>query len=80
MIQISIYDFSYMNGLDIAKKSKEELNTKIPVFNLIGKDIPDDEYKEFVNVTGIKINALMTNADKDRIVNVFENYKEFKEN
>lgn len=74
------YDFSDMNGLDIIKKSKEQLDTKIPVFNLIGNDIPDEEYKEFVNVAGIKMNTLITNPNKDRIVGIFEDYKEFKEN
>ena len=74
------YNFADMNGLDIIKKSKEQLDTKIPVFNLIGNDIPDDEYKEFVNVAGIKMNTLITNPNKDRIVGIFEDYKEFKEN
>lgn len=41
------YNFADMNGLDIIKKSKEQLDTKIPVFNLMRNDIPDEEYKEF---------------------------------
>lgn len=37
-------------------------------------------HKEFVNVAGIKMNALITNPNKGRIVDIFKDYKEFKEN
>ena len=74
------YKFDDMNGLDIIKKSKEKLDTRIPVFNLIGNDIPEKECDEFINIAGIKMNTIITNLNKDRIVGILKDYKEYIEN
>ena len=74
------YNFDDMNGLDIIKKSKEKLDTRIPVFNLIGNNIPEKECNEFINIAGIKMNTIISNFNKDRIVGILKDYKEYIEN
>ncbi len=39
------YSFENMNGLEIIKKAKQELNNNLPVFNIIGQNINETELK-----------------------------------
>ena len=76
----SSYNLSDMNGLDIIKKSKEQLDTKIPIFNFIADNITSEEFDQITNVAGNKINAFIPELNKEqRIARVLRDYKEFSE-
>lgn len=76
----SSYNLSDMNGLDIIKKSKEQLNDKIPIFNFIIDNISNEEFEQVNSVAGIKINAFIPELNKkQRITRVLKDYKEFIE-
>lgn len=74
------YDYkTNMNGLDIAKKSKQILNDEIPVFNMIAttKSIPKDEFMETLNFVGNKINTIINYNTEERYNGIIEDYKEY---
>lgn len=76
----SSYNLSDMNGLDIIKKSKEQLDNKIPVFNFITDNISNEEFEQINNVAGIKMNAFIPEVNKEqKIARILKDYKEFTE-
>ena len=79
-IVFTSYNMTDMNGADIIKKSKEQLNTQIPVFNFIANNIANDEFNEIIDIGGNKINAFIKEENKEqKIVQVLKDYKEFTE-
>lgn len=72
------YDFgTNMNGIDIVKKSKETLNDKIPVFNIIASDIPKDDFLEAKKMIGDKLNTIIREQTEDRYKGIIEDYKDY---
>ncbi len=72
------YNMSDMNGIELIKKSREKLENKTPVFNIIG-DVPFEELMKSSNDIGNNVNALLDDNDKDRIIKILKEYKEYKE-
>lgn len=73
------YSMSDMNGIELIKKSREKLEHKTPMFNIIGDNIPFEELEKSSHIIGDNINALVDNNDQDRIINILKEYKEYKE-
>lgn len=74
------YDLKDMNGLELIKKSKEKLNTEMPIFNFITNKLPDNEIEEIMNIADNKINSLITeNRKEESIIHTLEEYRKFKE-
>lgn len=71
------YYFPTMSGLDIMKKSIEQLNDKAPVFNMIADSIPDNEMEEAVTLEGRKMNTIIRNRYPERYVDIMKDYKEY---
>ncbi len=74
------YNMNGMNGLEILQRSKERLKTEMPIFNFITNELPRNEINLLVNVADHKINALISeNQKEESIVNTLKEYKKFKE-
>ncbi len=72
------YDFgTSMNGLDIIKKSKAALNDKVPVFNIITRDIPKEDYLEAKREIGDKMNTVIREQTETRYNGIIDDYKEY---
>lgn len=71
------YNLENMNGLEIIKKAKKELNDNLPVFNIIGQNINETELKEMVKLGGNKLNALINESCKERTINIINEYNEY---
>ena len=73
------YNFKTMNGFEVIKKSKEQLEKDIPIFNLIANSIPEDELKELIKITGSKkINALVRAPYNEKVKGIMKDYNEYK--
>lgn len=72
------FDMEEMNGLEIIKKSKKNLENNTPVFNFIEEDLSEDILKEALETIGIKMNALVMKPYQDKVINILEEYKDFK--
>lgn len=73
------YSMENMNGIDIVKSSKEKLENDMPIFNMIiDNNIKEDEIDKVYEVIGDKLNSLITEPISDSIVNVMNDYKEYK--
>ena len=66
-----------MNGLEIIRKSKEKLENNTPIFNLIINEISDQELKEAMDAAGGKLNALVREPYRERIIGIMKDYKEY---
>ena len=73
------YEMKDINGLDLIKKSKEKLEDKAPVFNIVDGNIPFEKLINNSNYIGDNINALVDSSDKDRLVMIMKEYKEYQE-
>lgn len=71
------YDFKDAEGLDIIKKSKDILQDKVPVFNIVGQMIPYQEFKKAKEILGDKINTFITEQTEERYVGIIEDYKDY---
>lgn len=71
------YSFENMNGLEIIKKAKQELNNNLPVFNIIGQNINETELNEMIKLGGNKLNALINEPCKERTINIIKEYNEY---
>lgn len=72
------FDFGTgMNGFDIIKKAKEELNDDVPVFNIIAKEVPKEEYLEAKREIGDKMNTIIREQTETRYNEIIEDYKEY---
>ena len=69
------YNMGEMNSIEIMKLSKEKLDNNIPIFNIIGDEIPDNELKQAIDIVGKKLNALIKEPYEDRITDILNDYK-----
>ena len=69
------YNMGEMNSIEIMKLSKEKLDNNIPIFNIIGDEIPDNELKEAIDIVGKKLNALIKEPYEDRITDILNDNK-----
>ena len=75
------YNMNGMNGLELIQRSKARLESDMPIFNFITSELPENEINLLVNVADNKINALISEKQKEEsIINTLEEYKKFKEN
>ena len=76
------FDMETMSGIEIIKKSKENLDNNIPVFNMItNKEISDEVMQEAYSIIGRKLNTFVSEpVNSIEIDNIMENYKEYIEN
>ena len=73
------FNMSDMNGIDIMRESKHQLEEKIPIFNIIVDNITEKDIDTAYDIVGNKLNALVDGIDQERILNILEQYKEWKE-
>ena len=75
------YNMENMNGFEIAKFSKEKLKNNIPIFNMIiDNNVKEEEIDKVYDMIGNKLNSLITEPISNNIVNIINNYKEYKNN
>lgn len=74
-------DMDSMSSIELMKKSKEDLQDNIPIFNFITKQNVSSEYiKEAYNIIGRKLNPFVEEPiNKLEINSIMKNYKEYKE-
>ncbi len=74
-------DMDSMSSIELMKKSKEDLQDNIPIFNFITKRNVSSEYiKEAYNIIGRKLNPFVEEPiNKLEINSIMKNYKEYKE-
>ena len=69
-----------MNGFEIVKKSKEKLDSDIPVFNIFAEEMPKNEIEKIYNIAGRKFNAIISEEQYQfEVPFILEQYKEYKE-
>ena len=73
------YDMENMNGFEIAKSSKEKLENNVPIFNMIiDNNVKEEEIDKVYDMIGNKLNSLITEPISNNIVNIINEYKEYK--
>ena len=73
------YNMENMNGFEIAKSSKEKLENNVPIFNMIiDNNVKEEEIDKVYDMIGNKLNSLITEPISDNIVNIINDYKEYK--
>lgn len=73
------YNMENMNGFEIAKSSKEKLENNVPIFNMIiDNNIKEEEIDKVYDMIGNKLNSLITEPISNNIVNIINDYKEYK--
>lgn len=75
------FDMESMSSIELIKKSKEDLQDNIPIFNFITKREVSDEYiKEAYSIIGRKLNPFVGEPINELEINsIMKNYKEYKE-
>ena len=73
------YNMENMNGFEIAKSSKEKLENNVPIFNMIiDNNVKEEEIDKVYDMIGNKLNSLITEPISKNIVNIINDYKEYK--
>ena len=73
------YNMENMNGFEIAKSSKEKLENNVPIFNMIiDNNVKEKEIDKVYDMIGNKLNSLITEPISNNIVNIINDYKEYK--
>ncbi len=72
------YKMTDMDGLELIKKSKDKLDKKTPMFNIITNNIPFEELEKNSSDIGDNINALLEYNDHERIIDILKSYREYK--
>ena len=74
------FEMEDMNGFEIVKKSKEKLDSDIPVFNIFAEEMPKNEIEKIYNIAGRKFNAIISEEQYQfEVPFILEQYKEYKE-
>lgn len=75
-------DMDNMSSMEIIKKSKQDLDGNIPIFNFItSEDVSNDYMKQVYEIIGRNLNAFVTEpVNNIEIDSIMKNYKEYKEN
>lgn len=75
------YNMDSVKSIDIIKKSKEELQSELPTFNLIAdKYVSDTELKEVYTIINKNLNSLITDPTEEMITHIMQEYNEYIEN
>lgn len=73
------FNMENMNGFEIAKSSKEKLENNVPIFNMIiDNNVKEEEIDKVYDMIGNKLNSLITEPISNNIVNIINDYKEYK--
>ena len=73
------YNMKNINGFEIAKSSKEKLENNVPIFNMIiDNNVKEEEIDKVYDMIGNKLNSLITEPISNNIVNIINDYKEYK--
>ena len=73
------YNMENMKGFEIAKSSKKKLENNVPIFNMIiDNNIKEEEIDKVYDMIGNKLNSLITEPISNNIVNIINDYKEYK--
>lgn len=74
-------DMDNMSSMEIIKKSKQDLDGNIPIFNFItSEDVSNDYMKQVYEIIGRNLNSFVTEPlNNIEIDNIMNNYKEYKE-
>lgn len=73
------YNMENMNGYEIIKSSKEKLENNIPVFNMIiDNNVKEEEIDKVYDIIGDKLNSLITEPISNNIINIINDYNEYK--
>ena len=73
------YNMENMNGFEIDKSSKEKLENNVPIFNMIiDNNVKEEEIDKVYDMIGNKLNSLITEPISNNIVNIINDYKEYK--
>ena len=70
------YKLDGLNGLEIIKYSKEQLDNELPSFNIITNENLFDKTEEIIELVGTNLNSLIDEKNSNRILNIIETYKE----
>lgn len=74
------FEMEDMNGFEIVKKSKEKLDSDIPVFNIFAEEMPKNEIEKIYNIAGRKFNAIISEEQYQfEVPFILEQYKKYKE-
>ena len=73
------YKKQEINSFDIIKRANEEMKIDIPVFNIIGENIPREPRTEVLKIIGSKMNAVIEKEDfyEEQIKDILKEYKEY---
>ena len=73
------YNMENLNGFEIDKSSKEKLENNVPIFNMIiDNNVKEEEIDKVYDMIGNKLNSLITEPISNNIVNIINDYKEYK--
>lgn len=70
------FDLDEMNGLEIMKKSKEELHNEMPVFNFLVEENTENFIHDAMQVGNL--NAVIRKPYQDNFATILSEYKEYK--
>lgn len=73
------YQYNDTNCFDIIRKANEQLKMDIPVFNIIGNNVPREERNEIVKLIGSKMNAVVEKETlyENEVKDILKEYKEY---
>lgn len=73
------YQYNGTNCFDIIKKANEELKIDIPVFNIIGDNVPREQRNEMIRLIGSKMNVVMEKGElhENEVKDILKEYKEY---
>lgn len=73
------YQYDGTNCFDIIKKANEELKIDIPVFNIIGDNVPREQRNEMIRLIGSKMNVIMAKEElhENEVKDILKEYKEY---
>ena len=77
------YAMDNMNGIDLIKCSKEKLQDKIPVFNMIiDNNVQENEIDKMYDIIGRKLNSIISDQDTvgENVADIISQYNEYKNN
>lgn len=79
-IVFSNYNLDDMNGSQLIARTKEKLNTEVPVFNFIASELPERELEKLWEIGDNKVTAVINETKKEKgIVSALEDYKKLKD-
>lgn len=73
------YNYQGETGFDIIKKLNKELEMDIPIFNMIGDNIPTEERNEVLKLIGSRMNCIIGKEElyETEVQDILKEYKEY---